>query len=151
MVLEEAAAGFLYSLKKQRSAACEAQPAKQGWSSVGYPLLTAVATIIDPVDGGRRKWSSSYMFCCEALLSAICTDMLAFCEGVNVFGGSCRPFHRIAEKAHSRKPSSRLLGARVQSKPNARANNRVIEEAHFEVAEVPLKRRIQRTTPDTGW
>src|SRR5215212_8742664 len=38
MVLEEAAAGFLYSLKKQRSAACEAQPAKQGWS-VGYPLL----------------------------------------------------------------------------------------------------------------
>jgi hypothetical protein len=39
MVLEEAAAGFLYSLKKQRSAACEAQPAKQGWSSVGYPLL----------------------------------------------------------------------------------------------------------------
>src|SRR5215211_250922 len=32
MVLEEAAAGFLYSLKKQRSAACEAQPAQQGWS-----------------------------------------------------------------------------------------------------------------------
>src|SRR5215208_6642945 len=50
---------------------------------------TAVATIIDPVDGGRRKSSSSYMFCCEALLSAICTDLLAFCEGVNVFGGSC--------------------------------------------------------------
>src|SRR5215217_7155560 len=51
---------------------------------------TAVATIIDPVDGGRRKSSSSYMFCCEALLSAICTDLLAFCEGVNVFGGSCK-------------------------------------------------------------
>src|SRR5215218_9627178 len=55
----------------------------------GLLLPTAVATIIDPVDGGRRKSSSSYMFCCEALLSAICTDLLAFCEGVNVFGGSC--------------------------------------------------------------
>jgi hypothetical protein len=33
MVLEEAAAGFLYSLKKQRSAACEAQPAKRSLRS----------------------------------------------------------------------------------------------------------------------
>src|SRR5215208_2375234 len=59
-------------------------------TGVKQPNATAVATIIDPVDGGRRKSSSSYMFCCEALLSAICTDLLAFCEGVNVFGGSCR-------------------------------------------------------------
>src|SRR5215211_5594422 len=65
--------------------------------------------------------------------------------------GGVASVHRTAEKAHSRKPSSRLLGARVQSKPNTRANNRVIDEAHFEVAEVPLKRRIQRTIPDTGW
>src|ERR687898_3103921 len=59
---------------------------------------TAVVTIIDPVDGGKRKWSSSYRFCCEELLSRICTDMLAFCEGVNVFGGRC----------NSRKPGFRL-------------------------------------------
>src|SRR5829696_2692496 len=46
MVLEEAAAGFLYSLKKQRSAACEAQPAKRSLRSaacearlVSQPLL----------------------------------------------------------------------------------------------------------------
>jgi hypothetical protein len=55
-----------------------------------------VVTIIDPVDGGRRKSSSSYMFCCEALLSAICTDLLAFCEGVNVFGGSCSCEAKVA-------------------------------------------------------
>src|SRR5215207_3969483 len=37
MVLEEAAAGFLYSLKKHKQEA-QAQPAKQG-RLVGYPLL----------------------------------------------------------------------------------------------------------------
>ena len=70
--------------------AVQAESIKRALEIVERQNPTAVATIIDPVDGGRRKSSSSYMFCCEALLSAICTDLLAFCEGVNVFGGSCR-------------------------------------------------------------
>ena len=57
----------------------------------------------------------------------------------------------ISASDHPRKPKSGLLGARVESKPNTRANNRVIDEARFELADAPLKRRIQPTTPDTGW
>ena len=57
MVLEEAAAGFLYSLKKHKRSLAS-QAAKQGWS-VGYPLLRG------PQRGGlsgarsRAHWRAS--------------------------------------------------------------------------------------------
>ena len=41
----------------------------------------------------------------------------------------------------SRKLKSGLLEARMQSKPNTRANNRVIDEARFEVADALLKEK----------
>src|SRR5215208_6978568 len=47
----------------------------------------------------------------------------------------------VSASDYSRKPKSGLLGARVQSKPNTRANNRVIDEARFELADALLKEK----------
>jgi hypothetical protein len=52
-------------------------------------VLTAVFTIIDPVDGAGIN-GLLYKFCFETLLSAIYNHMLAFHNRVNVFDLCCR-------------------------------------------------------------
>jgi hypothetical protein len=43
-------------------------------------------TIIDPVDDSKHKWSSGAVLLSGTLLSVTYDDMLASCDGVNVFG-----------------------------------------------------------------
>src|SRR5215212_11644463 len=71
---------YLYSLYCREGAFSETQSAS-----------TAVFIIIDPVEDGRHRWASP-RGAVGALLSATSTNILASCDGVNVYDGCCKTF-----------------------------------------------------------